>query len=159
MESKEAPPRIKIFVNDLNKATICCPKCNSLRIIDSTALKTTAKRVKITCKCGEIFRAFIEFRRAIRKAVNLDGKYKDLNKPKRGNLIVRELSIGGIAFTANPAHNIKPGDLLEIAFTLDDPQKSEIVLEVIIQHAKDGVIGAGWTGKISNSPALGFYLM
>jgi hypothetical protein len=159
MESKENLPLVKIFVNNLNKATICCPKCNSLKIIDATTLKATAKKVKISCKCGEVFRAFFEFRRSFRKAVTLDGKYKALNRPKRGNIVVKDLSVGGIGFSCNPAHNIKPGDLLEVAFTLNDPQRSTIVLKIRVQHAKDGVIGAAWTDKISDQPALGFYLM
>jgi hypothetical protein len=152
------PTTVKFFVNDLNKVTVCCPKCGALRTIDVAALEATAKREKITCKCGEIFRAFIEFRRAFRKSVNLNGKYKDLNGPKRGNMVVKDLSIGGIGFICNTAHNIKFGDLLEVAFTLDDAQKSVIVRGVRVQHAKDGFIGAAWTDKLSYQPAFGFYL-
>ena len=152
-------PVQKFFVDGQNKATISCPKCGASRTVDTSTLKTTVKQIKITCKCGLVFGGVFEFRRVYRKTVRLPGKYKDLNGPKRGDMIVKDLSMGGIGFSCDTLHKIKPGDYLEVTFRLDDAKKSEIALKVIVKSVKNNFIGAERTDKQMYQSALGFYLM
>jgi hypothetical protein len=156
-ESDKAP--IKFFVDSQNKAAIRCPKCGASRTVDTATLKDAAKQIKITCKCGMVFKGVIEFRRRYRKAVRLPGKYKDLNGPKRGAVVIKDLSMGGIGFTCDPTHKLEPGDHLEVVFQLDDAQKSEIRLLVTVRSVKGDFVGAERTDKQGYQGALGFYLM
>lgn len=156
-DNDKAP--IKFFVDSQNKVTMRCPKCGTSRTIDAATLKTSVKQINITCKCGEVFRGVFEFRKCYRKAVLLPGKYKDLNKPKRGDIVIKDLSMGGIGFTCEPSQKIKPGDHLEVVFRLDDAQKSEITLQVRVRSVKGGFVGTERTDKQLYQGALGFYLM
>lgn len=159
MQNESETPVQKFFVDGQNKATINCPKCGASKTVDVSTLKATAKQLKITCKCGLVFSGAFEFRRVYRKTVRLPGKYKDLNGPKRGDIIIKDLSIGGLGFSCDTRHKIKPGDYLEVTFRLDDTKKSEITLNVIVRSVKDGFIGAERTDKQMYQSALGFYLM
>jgi len=57
---------IKIYVDKNNKALVVCPKCKLERNADVTNLKNTHKRLKAKCKCSEIFRLTLEFRKHYR---------------------------------------------------------------------------------------------
>jgi transcription elongation factor Elf1 len=150
---------LKFFANSQNRATIRCPKCGVSKTIDATPLKNTGKRIKVTCKCGEAFRAAVEFRQYYRKSVHLDGRYFDLNSHRRGTLQVVDLSMGGVGFTCDSANQIQPGDHLEVIFNLDDQQQSEIRLKVVVRNIKGKMVGVERTDTQLYQGALGFYLM
>ncbi|MFH0725858.1 MAG: PilZ domain-containing protein [Pseudomonadota bacterium] len=156
---KEAGDNIyKFFVNNQNLATIRCPKCGVTKTVDATKLKVASTRLKITCKCGETFRSEIEFRKYYRKPVKLPGKYIHLTSPKRGEMIVVDLSMTGLGFKCSSPHGLKPGDRLDVFFKLDNNLRSEIRLKVIVRSVKNLFVGAERTDTALIQD-LGFYLM
>jgi transcription elongation factor Elf1 len=159
MDNNDNTPTVRFFANSQAKATLQCPQCGTSRTIDAGLLKNTGKRLKVTCKCGKVFRAAFEFRQHYRKTVKLAGKYKDLNSHRRGTIEVVDISMGGIGFTVHPMHRIQVGDNLEVTFNLDDPQQSEIRLRVAVRNVKETLIGAERTDTQLYQGALGFYLM
>ena len=157
---KEASDKIyKIFINSQDQATILCPKCGTSKTVDVTELKIISSRLNVTCECGETFRTEIEFRKHYRKSVKLPGKYIHLNSPKRGELIVVNLSMTGLGFISGSPHGLKVGDNLEVFFRLDNSQRSEIRLKVIVRSIKDLFVGVDRTDTLICIQELGFYLM
>jgi hypothetical protein len=85
---KEDDCMTKFYVNDANQTTIICPKCGFAKMIDTTNYKKTQKRLKANCKCGEVFRFTLEFRKNYRKDVRLPGEYSAPKKGEKGEIVV-----------------------------------------------------------------------
>lgn len=157
---KEAGDKIhRFFVSSQKQATIRCPQCGTSKTFDVTQLNMSSPRFKVTCKCGETFRAEIEFRKHYRKTVKLSGKYAHLNSPKRGEMMVVDLSMMGLGFTTSSPHGLKVGDHLDVVFRLDNRLRSEIRLNVVVRNIKGLLIGAERTDTALTAQDLGFYLM
>ncbi len=147
-----------VYVNDANQATIICPKCNFWKEKDATNFKNTQKRLKAKCRCGEIFRFTIEFRKHYRKKVRLPGEYIIQERGEKGEMIIRELSMGGIRFESLKPHQISTDDTLEVKFKLDNSLRSEIRKLVEIIWVRDNILGAQYSEPKSSETDLGFYL-
>ena len=158
MPEQEVPSITKVFVNEQKQATIQCPACTKARIIDASHLINTHKRLKVRCKCGHVFKCQLEFREYFRKEVNLYGRYVHKRKGFRGEVNVKNISMAGIGFDCLKAHQIKPGDLLEVHFTLTDANQSRVSLDVAVRSVRDHYIGAQRTDMEITKSALGYYL-
>ena len=82
----------KVHVDDNNQATVICPKCKHEKIIDVTEFKDTHKRVKAKCRCGEVFRITLEFRKHKRKKVWLSGEYFVQVKDEKGEIKIEDIA-------------------------------------------------------------------
>ena len=147
-----------VYVDDTNQATIICLSCWFTKKIDTTKFRNTQKRVKAKCKCGEVFQVTFEFRKHYRKNVRLPGEYIVLGKAKKGELIIRDLSMGGIRFESLRPHQISTDDALEMKFKLDNPLRSEICKLVKVKWVRDSIIGAQYSETKLYETDLGFYL-
>jgi hypothetical protein len=147
-----------VYVDDANQVTIICPKCGFTKNIDATNFRNTQKRVKAKCKCGETFRFTIEFRKQYRKKVRLPGEYIIQKRGEKGEIIIRDLSLGGIRFESLRPHQISTDDTLEVKFKLDNPLRSEICKLVKVKWVRDHIIGAQYSKTKLYEKELGFYL-
>jgi hypothetical protein len=147
-----------VYVNGTNQATIICPSCGFTKKIDTTKFRNTQKRVKAKCKCGETFRFTIEFRKHYRKKVRLPGEYIIQKRGEKGEIIIRDLSLGGIRFESLRPHQISTDDTLEVKFKLDNPLRSEICKLVKVKFVRDRIIGAQYSEIKLYKKELGFYL-
>ena len=148
----------KFYVNDTNQTTIICPKCGFARTIDTTKYKETKKRFKANCKCGEVFKFTLEFRKHFRKNVSLPGEYTNQKSGERGEVIVRDLSMGGLHFTSLRPHQISKDDRLELRFDLDNTARTEIRRSAKVMWVKDRDIGAQYIEPKLFERDLSFYL-
>jgi hypothetical protein len=148
----------KVYVDDIDQTTVICPKCGFEKTVDVTKFKNTQRRLKAKCKCGETFRFIIEFRTKYRKDVRLPGEYTAKETGKKGEIIIRELSLAGIRFESLKPHQISSDDVLEVKFKLDNPLKSEIRKLVKVIWIKDRIAGAHFTETKLYEKNLGFYL-
>ena len=148
----------KIFVDDTNLATIICPKCGLEKNIDVTDFKDTHKRLKAKCRCGEIFRLILEYRKHYRKKVRLPGEYFVQGKDETGEIIIEDISAGGIRFASLKPHYISRDDTVELKFTLDNPMRTKIHTLVKIIWIIDRNVGAQYIDPKSLEKDLGFYL-
>ena len=130
-----------IYAGATNHVTIICPKCGLKKNTNVFKFKDTHKRVKAKCKCGEIFRLSLEFRRFYRKIVRLAGEYFVQDKDEKGEVLIKDISMTGINFEAIKPHNIAKHDTIEVKFTLDNPDKTELDTLVKIMWAKDLNVG------------------
>ena len=147
-----------VYVNDTNQAIITCPKCGLKKNIDVTDFKDTHKRLKAKCRCGEVFRLSLEFRKHYRKKVRLHGEYSVQGKDEKGEIIIEDISASGIRFATLKPHYISRNDTVELKFTLDDPMRTEINNLVKIMWIIDRNVGAQYIDPKSLEKDLGSYL-
>jgi hypothetical protein len=95
---KENKSMKTVYVDDTDQATIICANCGLSKNLDTTNFKNTQKRVKAKCRCGEVFRFTIEFRKNYRKKVRLPGEYIIKRTREKGEILVKDISMRGIRF-------------------------------------------------------------
>jgi PilZ domain len=147
-----------IYVNENEQATIICPKCGLNKKIDATKFKGTHNRIKAKCRCGEIFRFTLEYRKHYRKKVRLPGEYFVQGKDERGDIIIEDISATGVRFASVKQHYISRNDIVELKFILDDSKKTQIRKLVKIKWIIDRSVGAEYIDLKSFEKDLGFYL-
>jgi hypothetical protein len=148
----------KVYVDDTNRVTIICPECGIEKNIDVTNFKDTHKRLKAKCRCGEIFRLTLEFRKHFRKKVRLPGEYLVQGKNEKGEIIIEDISLSGVRFASLKPHYISRDDTIELKFTLDNPIKTQIRTVVKIKWIIDCNVGGQFIDPESFEKDLGFYL-
>jgi len=131
-----------VYVDDTNKITVICPKCEIEKNIDVTNFKDTHKKLKAKCPCGEVFRLTLEFRQTYRKNLRLTGEYFVQEKNEKGDILIEEISASGVRFSCLKPHNIFRDDLVELKFNLDNPMRTEIRELVKIIWINDRNVGA-----------------
>ena len=147
-----------VYVNDTNQAIITCPKCRLKKNADVTNFKDTHKSLKAKCRCGEVFRVDLEFRKYYRKKVWLHGEYFVQGKDEKGEINIEDISSGGIRFASLKPHYISRNDTVELKFTLDNPMRTEIHTPVKIKWIIDRNVGGQFFDPKSLEKDLGIYL-
>lgn len=116
----------KVYVDENSRATIICPKCKIEKKLDVTDFKDTHKRLKAKCKCGEVFRIALEFRKHPRKNVLFAGEYFVQEKDEKRDILIKDISMTGINFTTIRPHSFSIDDIVELKFTLDNPMRTRV---------------------------------
>ncbi len=153
----------KSFVTSDEKATLCCPKCNLVRIVPVGKYRKKKHTIKIRCQCKHSFTILLDFRRHYRKDVKFDGNYGMLAPALgSGGLNILNISRNGmgvtISFSVPGSSDFKVGQKARIQFELDDRHKSPINKVVIIRSVRDNYIGCEFEDPQEIDKALGFYL-
>ncbi len=148
----------KVYVDDTHHATIICPHCGFETNIDTTRFNGTQKKLKAKCKCGKFNEFILEFRKQYRKNVNLAGEYTVQGQGKKGEMIIRELSMKGIRFESLQPHKISINDTLDVRFKLDNPMRSEIHRKFKAIWIRNRTVGANCIEPKFYEKDLGFYL-
>ena len=131
----------KVYVDENSRATIICPKCKAEERLDVTDFKDTHKRVKAKCKCGEIFRITLEFRKHPRKNVLFAGEYFVQEKDEKDYILIKDISMNGINFLTVRPNNFSMGDTVELKFTLENPMRTEIQTPIEVKWIIDNNVG------------------
>ena len=137
----------KFYVDENNQTTIICPKCGFEKNIDVTDFKDTHKMLKAKCRCGEVFRLTLDFRRHYRKNVRLAGEYFVQGKNEKGEVLIKDISMTGIRFASLKPHNILKDDTVELKFTLDNPMRTKVQELVKIIRTVDRNVGAQYINQ------------
>ncbi|MFO7963539.1 MAG: PilZ domain-containing protein [Desulfobacterales bacterium] len=159
MEIKLSEPLHIFYPDQEGFVVIACPFCNFAKKIEAAKYRNSGKSLKVRCRCGKIFTCAIEFRRYFRKKVNLAGEYVLLKNQRKGDLMVEDLSMGGMGFSNLTPHQLGRGDILEVTFRLDDKKKTELKRRVKVVSVKGHFIGAEFAEKQRFDKELGFYLL
>jgi len=147
-----------IYAGDTNQVKIICPKCGLEENKNVFKFKDTHKRLKAKCKCGEVFRVGVEFRKYYRKPVRLHGEYVFRENGEKGEILIEDISMTGIGFSTLKLHNIAKDDTVELKFILDNPMRTEIRAFVIIRWIAGRNVGAQYIDLNRHKKDLGFYL-
>ena len=137
----------KFYVDENNQARIICNKCGLNNNLDVTKFKDTHKRLKAKCRCGEVFRLTLDFRRHYRKNVRLAGEYFVQGKNEKGEVLIEDISMTGIRFATLKPHNISKDDTVELKFTLDNPMRTKVQELVKIIRTIDRNVGAQYINQ------------
>jgi hypothetical protein len=148
----------KVYVDYTNQVKIICPECGLEKSINVFKFKDTHKRLKANCKCGEVFRLTLDFRKYYRKNVRFVGEYFVRGKDEKGEILIEEISMTGINFTTIKPHNFFKDDTVELKFALDDQMRMEINTPVKIKWIIDRKVGAQFNNPKSLEKDLKFYL-
>ncbi len=151
-------------VDSKGEATIICPNCNNYKIISPSKDPSLNGVCAFHCKCGKTFPFKIDFRRAYRKPVDLEGTFYNYRQEEKGELRVKNLSLGGIGISVegealDGVHGFKIGDIMEVSFCLDDAMRSEVNRRVEVRTISGSSIGCQFSDHKAHDKELGFYLM
>ncbi len=151
---------VRCFVRPDNTTTIICPACNEPKTISVAAYKHKKHSIKVRCKCKEIFTIQLDFRSVYRKPTNLPGKYTNLTSQDKESfdVIVTNISKGGMGFIAPLPKYLQPGHKLSIEFQLSDKKKTRLIKTVVVKNVKENHIGCEFEGNQAFEKALGFFL-
>ena len=150
----------KAFVREDGSTVIKCPICSHARTVSVQKFKMKKKTIKVKCACRESFMVTLELRKMYRKSTNLKGSYINYSLDNlTGQMIVKDVSMGGIGFEALGANLIEKDHELEVTFTLDDSHSSVIKKQVLVRVVKDSYVGCEFTHAHEYHKALGFYLL
>lgn len=158
MEIKQTETILTFYPDKNSEAIICCPSCGFARTIDASQYQNTGKALNVKCRCGQTFKCSIDFRKFYRKRASLVGMYIILKNDKKGDMLVEDISMGGIGFNNMSPHNLEKGDVLEIKFKLDNAKQTEMIRKVKVMIIKGRFIGTEFTEKNRFDSDLGFYL-
>jgi phage terminase large subunit GpA-like protein len=154
--------KIKSYVRPDNTVVISCPHCGRQKSVPVESFKDRKTTIKVKCACTNIFALDIEFRKKIRKRVHLRGTYiNHSQKNRHGNLIVQDVSLGGLAFSSIDIHDFKTNDELTIEFQLDDEHRTTITKAAFVKDIRKRTIGCEFErgGEFAYDGPLGFYIM
>ena len=132
----------KVFVDHTNQVKVICPKCGLEKTTNVFKFKNTHKRLKANCKCGEVFRFALNYRKHFRKKVMLSGEYFIQEKNIRDDIFIKDISISGINFITYKEHNFSKNDTVELKLAMDDQMEPEIHASIKIKWINDRNVGA-----------------
>ena len=152
---------LKIYVTNDFHAVISCPSCGSAKRIPVEKFKGVKHSLKAQCKCGNVFKVTLDFRKKFRKVTPpLSGKF---SKVPPGNdwmqMTVKDLSNEGIGIKASYYKHLQQEDKLRIRFNLNDASRTEVDTLVRVRHVSPEHIGCQFIDLSEFSRAIGFYLM
>jgi hypothetical protein len=147
-----------VYAGGTNHVTIICPKCGLKKNTNVFKFKDTHKRLKANCKCGEVFRFALNFRKHYRKKVMLSGEYFIQNKNERDDIFIKDISMSGINFITYKPHNFSRDDTVELKLEFNDEIEKEIHTSVKIKWINDRNVGAQFTNPKLLEKDLRFYL-
>ncbi len=158
MSQKEAPKSINVYVNEENKATICCPYCGYTATVSAEKFSTDKKILKKPMHVQEKV-SFAPWNSA---SIIVKGPTRRFDAQPENSKGYRYRRSGyfrrGIGFTILSQNAPEVGDVLDLDFTLDNANRSKISVQVSVRTVEERFIGSQFV--IRNLPReLGFYLM
>ena len=154
----------KAFITSQNTAKLECPKCQRSKIIDASKYSKLDRKlqIRVKCPCGNKFAVLLERRKQYRKETDISGSfihYIDGNVASRGLMTVCDLSFTGMKLRVDYDYQFSVGDLLEVRFLLDNPQRSLMHKQVIVKNTKMPYVGTEFHFSEKEDKMLGFYLL
>jgi hypothetical protein len=159
MERKDPLKIYSVEVDSRNQAAITCPRCQFVKMLDAERFRSSGNRLNVRCRCGHVFRCQVNFRRHLRKPVRLAGEYRHLKTGKRGDMLIEDLSMGGVGFTRFGPHQVRLGDPLELRFRLSRNSGREISKRARVRFIKEDFVGLEFSEHHLHGKDLQFFLM
>jgi len=173
---KPAVKKENVHIQDLNvrkdnRVTLSCPSCLLVREISVDKYAGNKHFLTVNCPCGTTYGVNLNFRKHYRKEISIGGYYafddEDVGPTDSGNVPtvsincrIKNISMGGLGFTALSQVRVQVGDKLKVKFTLDKEPPETIEKEVIVKGIHDNYIGCEFIEQTGFSDrTLGFYLM
>lgn len=150
-----------VQVKEHDEAAILCPGCSKVKNISVESYRRAGKRdLRVKCSCGELFGLCLEYRKYYRKPVKLLGKSINFsNHRETQDIVVKNISMGGIGFCPFQKHKTRQGDRLQVFFELNDSSSTAINTDVTVCTVRENYVGCGFINTRGIRESLGFFLM
>jgi hypothetical protein len=153
----------KLFITSENTVVFRCPHCQRTKTVDVATLGELARplRFRLKCPCGQVTTSVIDKRRRFRKETSFPGTYVHYvdGQPRgKGSLTVKDLSVNGMKLMIASGETFNRGDVLKVAFKLDDAKRSLVEKKVVIRSISPPFFGTEFAPTETLDKALGFYL-
>lgn len=151
----------KVLVKENDAAVITCPFCHTIKKASVARYKERNKReLKIKCGCANVFSICLECRKHPRKPIKLIGKSINLSKHRESrDVIIKDISMGGIQLHPFRKHRIRKDDRLQISFSLNDANNTPITTHVTVKTVFKDHVGCEFNSIEEFRTSLGFYLI
>ena len=151
----------KVLVKEGDVVNITCPICLKTKQLSVARYKEIRKReLRIKCSCDKIFSICLEYRKHPRKSVKLLGCSTNLSKHREcQDIIIKNISLGGICFSTFNKHRTEKNDQLHVSFELDDCNNSSIKSNATVRVIGNENIGCEFNANENFKTSLGFYLL
>ena len=157
-EEEELAVRKVIPHHDSGSGLLKCDQCQGAFIVEVDNQGEAPSQL-VRCACGMMYDVIIEWRRHPRVPTQLQGSYVNLSKPgQEGDMVVEDLSLGGVRFRPLEPYAITRDDHLHIVFVLDDEHQTFIWQKIQVRHTRDGQVGAEFIEEGSSKQALAAFL-
>jgi glyoxylase-like metal-dependent hydrolase (beta-lactamase superfamily II) len=170
-EVKENIPVVDLNVRKGNRVILSCPSCLLVRDVSVDKYAGQRHFLKVNCPCGTTYGVNLNFRNSYRKDVTIGGYYfiDEEGEDYTGtsdfstlpiNCRIKNISLGGLGFTALGQIPFQVGDELIVKFTLDKEPPEIIERKVVVRGIHDHHIGCEFIEKTGfTDKTLGFYLL
>ncbi len=144
-------PTQKYYVTNNGSITIQCLGCKKSQTIAVESLKLKNNILKVRCSCANTFVVAVEFRKAYRKKVAIEGGYR--KKSESGESVkpcmITDISLGGLAFQIKNDPTVQVEDELVVRFSVDGRERDAIDTAVLVRHldASGERIGGAFIGS------------
>jgi len=164
-------PIKNLNVQKENQIILSCPDCLLVRQMSVDKHMGRKHFLTVNCPCGTTYGINLNFRKHYRKEVSIGGYYTaddsapgwtdDGKLPSVPiNCRIKNISMGGLGFTALNKVRVQVGDRLKVKFTLDKIPPEIIEKEAVVRTIKDYYIGCEFIEESAYPDrTLGFYLM
>ncbi len=149
------------MINKDRTIDITCPNCQGTKAgVPISVFRDLQGEKTVRCTCGETFLVRLDGRNMFRKEINIRGAYTNLTKNlPQAPMLVTNISLQGIGFTANRDHRIETGDELQALFILDDDRCTQIFRKVTVISVRNKKIGCEFVDADRYDPKLSYYLL
>ncbi len=157
------PMEEKLFITSENTVVFRCPHCQRTKTVGVATLGDLSRplRFRLKCPCGQVTSSVIDKRRRFRKETSFPGTYVHYvdGQPRgKGSLTVKDLSVNGMKLMIASGETFTRGDVLRVAFKLDDAKRSLVEKKVVIRSISPPFFGTEFAPTETLDKALGFYL-
>jgi len=123
--------------------------------------KETGKReLQITCSCANVLDLCLEYRKHPRQETRLLGKSINLSNHRESrDIIIKNISLGGIGLSPLTDHRTNKDDRLHVSFALNNSKQTPIDANVAVRTVRNDYIGCEFNSSDHFKTALGFYLL
>lgn len=150
----------KVLVKEGDIINVACGSCLKTKKMSVAQHRENGRReLRIKCSCNNIFCLCLEYRHHFRKPIKILGKSINLSKREGRDIVIKNISIGGIGLSPLKKHRTQKDDLLQVMFTLNDSNNTLIEAQTAVKTVTDNYIGCEFEATDNFKTSLGFYLL
>ena len=147
------------FIRPDNTVVLTCPHCERQKVVMVEAFKGRKHQINIKCACQNVFMKNLEFRKIIRRRVNLRGTYINYSqKDASGALIIKDVSVCGFSFSTFDGRTFNIGDELNVKIILDDESNTVIKKDAVVRNVRPSAYGCEFEKSEDAFSPLGYYI-
>lgn len=152
-------PLDRLYLIKHSEDVINCDRCGYVLRVFVSGGSTVEHPEAVHCVCGKQLQVAKEPRKHARKVTELPGVFLyETNREQTGEMIVEDISHGGLSVRIEGAHSLVRNDRLLVVFNLDDQSRTPISEPVRVRHVRDQVLGLQFVNTQTHNKALTHYI-